>query len=540
MSDRSATGCSQNRCRMPALQQVVVQRNMARSRLRRSLWVSALFHAAILFVLVPLSLPALSKDPPTSPRAMQVQRLELIPTPQQPPPPPERARLPEPEIPEEPDPSEDPERWLEFLRAHQSPSASSALATNRISTQHQLVEQERHARARSQVADGEDDRGERSGQPRSSVQAGALPQQAAPAAREQPAEGAPVAQAAANPERPEPNLRETTAGEQDALAMATELQQSSEEAAHRREQAASHSQAARHKEHSTDDGRPGEWSPIATRVDGAQQRVPPYPEAPNPDAPGLSAQRAAVPQASQREAPSESGSAGAEQADEQSAQAQLAPAAQREPSETTQTSAARSAQSSTPGSASHELELNFLVEPLVLAREAREQHSQSAADSASQRQRDSPPGSARSAAAQAPGNAAAAGGSVVSALDPPITIDLLAALSVKEHPLARALQALDDELRDRWIIPLDLRASGIVGTTGLEFLIDRRGHIHGVEVVRPSGHEQLDQLAAVAIPGRLRGFRALLPRADRYEFPHQGLRIRYQFAYTDSPVAGVL
>ncbi len=139
----------------------------------------------------------------------------------------------------------------------------------------------------------------------------------------------------------------------------------------------------------------------------------------------------------------------------------------------------------------------------------------------------SAPGAAHASQAAVLRSSAAAA-SLVSPLSEPQLLDLSTALNTGWNPMSDMMLALDDSLRHAWIIPDQVKASGIVGTTTVEFVLHPNGRVSDVKVVKQSGHAILDQLAAGAIPQRLRGFRRLIPA--------EGYRVRFSFRYSDRPV----
>ena len=563
------------RPRLAATRQLVGDRQRASDRLRRSLWVSLLAHGLLLLVISPLALhsdrSARVRDLPP----LKVERVELDPLefarldPQSPPadqPPEPTPQVPEdqalvaavdPETPLElPEPPQPPPptvtELLEFVRAHQQAS-DSAPDAGRISTQDQRVDHERVSPARAQVADGSSDRGTQAGTPQQATRAGAKPEQPAPATPLEREAQAQARQAAATPrppraltqrddEHPCPGGASAAAGPCDALADAHGTPQG----AHDRGRPArvDGTEAQSHAPHQAASRltSPG-WAPIAVRLPGQVASAQPFPEAPLPDrpsSPGAAAPHDALLQAtaSQHPRPDKEARAPLEQRREQAQQQRLArpqgsslPAPEPEPSEL-------ASKRVTPP----EPELRFMVEPLDLMRQEqeREQQAQASERNNQKQRRRAAQGSSRPTAASPSGSQAAAGGSVVSPIDPPQALDVQTVLATRAHPLAQALQVLDDQLRASWVIPFEIRVSGIVGTTGLELVLDKRGRIRDVTTTRPSGHAHLDELARTAIPERIEDFDTLLEGEAREAFPRDGLRVYYEFEYRDSPVAGVL
>lgn len=563
------------RTRLLALGQVLGDRRRANDRLRRSLWVSVFAHALLFLGLAPFALPRPALQAAAQPEPLQVERItelpelvqlspeqleRMFPEPQQPlddrlqertdqeePLEPERHErheraLAERQESEPPPPRDRPPQRLEFLRSHHD-AADQAPDTHRISTQNQMSDRERVALARAQVADGRAERGTQAGAPQKAARHGAQPQQptsGAPTARQQQSEE----QARTTAQARAPQAREQRqdqrpcgpghqAGPCDALADARDAldrqQLVGADARDRQEQSPRHASA-----------REG-WEPMAVRIPGVVDQARPFPEAPLPDraaSPGATAAHDAVLVAHPAPSTSKQAQDAAAQRKEQARAVQQARAqgsSQPEPSPDQERPAAK-LEPPQP-------ELEFLVEPLDLLRQEQEREQQQASSrqqNQRQRRRSAPPGSAKASAASAAGSEAAAGGSVVSPIDPPQAIDVRTVLSTRAHPLSGVLQALDDELREAWEIPFDVRVSGVVGTTGVELLLDRRGRVRDVVTTRPSGHALLDQAARQAIPSRIDDFTLLLEGEARDTFPADGLRVYYEFEYTDSPVAGVL
>jgi outer membrane biosynthesis protein TonB len=560
--------------RLASLGQVIGDRRRANARLRRSLWVSLLAHALLFLILAPLALPRPEQRAAPVHPPLEVQRLTELPallrldpeqlarrlpqpdpvldqpSPERPPqvaeaPDPER-RDPTPQPPVAPDPPV-PERnpaQVEFVRSHLEAS-DQVPDTDRISTQNQQADRERVARARAQVASGAADRGTQAGSPQRATQAGAQPERPAqrtPRAEPHEAEGAPTSAQPMAPRAPRPHQDDQPCGPDafadgpcDALADARQAFDPQQLAGQ---------DPRDHMEQSPPPLREREgWEPLAVRVTGADIQAQAIPEAPQPDraaSPGpLLAQDAVLlahpSPSSVRQAQDEA--AQRKENPQASQQARAPGSSQPEPA----TDKRRA--SSEPQIPAPEPALQFVVEPLELLRqeqEREEDQARSHQQDQRQRRRNTPPGSAKASAASAPGSEAAAGGSVVSPLDPPPVIDVRTVLATRAHPLAGVLQALDDQLREAWEIPFDVRVSGVVGTTGVELLVDNRGRVRDVVTTRPSGHSQLDEAARQAIPSRLEGFGQLLQGEAGWAFPPEGLHIYYEFEYTDSPVAGVL
>ncbi|MFH1464941.1 MAG: energy transducer TonB [Pseudomonadota bacterium] len=457
------------------LRRILVQRQAARERMRRSFLLSVLFQLTMLLALLPLSLPALRAQ--REPARIEITRVFLDPVDPavRPARKPALATEDEPEDPPTPLPpdAELPRHErLEFARAHLDPAAGPVPEDARISTQDQAVPEDRRAHARLHTAAG-------------SVVSGAHE------AADQAAARAHATPAKAQPERA-PSTREAAL---DARAAAEE--RPAQPPAPLPPLDSAQAQQAREA-----------WEPIAARVTPPATPERPAAEAPEPELARAGGSLATTPSRqpipSARPAPPEP--------------APVAP----EP----------------PAVATEEHVPTFLVDPVALARAERQARAAEQEAEPADAQTAHAVGSARAAASPSQGALAAAPASLVSVEGPP-TLDLQTTLATRDHPLAQALAALDDALRGAWAIPVDVRVSGIVGTTGVAFVIDRRGQVTSPSVVHPSGHARLDTLALAAVPNRVRGFRHLLAGEARDTFPAQGLRVEYRFVYEDSPIGAV-
>ncbi len=517
--------------RLPALRQVLGDRRRANDRLRRSLWVSLLVHSLLFVLALPFALHHAEAPAEANTSTVLVERVPI----------PESARPPQlrcerearaedreldaesqaqakaeverPEPPPlvvEPSPRDDA---LEFVRSPRE-TREPAPDSGRISTANRRVEHERVAQSRALVADGQADRGTHAGNPQRAVRSGAQPERAAAAAAAFQA-----AQERGEPSTPS-QLREhredALADADDALDPRTVPFSEALEAVRRSEPALAERQG---------------WEPMAFRLTGLEERAETFAEAPLPD------RAASMVVPAQESSQAKEALAQAEQQERRALEDQRArPQGSHQP-ERVPDQRQPMEQVTAP-----EPELRFEVEPLELMRLERDQQQRAVAEESSHRdrRRRAPPGSARASVASPTGAQSAAGGSVASPLDPPETIDAMTVLQTRVHPLASVLESLDDQLRTAWVIPLDIRVSGIVGTAGIEMVLDRRGRIHDVALTRPSGHASLDALAQAAVPDRLHGFQRLLDDDVRAAFPEEGLRIYYEFEYKDSPVAGIL
>ena len=562
--------------RLASTRQVLGDRRRASQRLRRSMWFSLLFHGLVVLLAVPMAHPGAKAEPSPDPVAKAPPlRVELIPLPEHTPPPPIPRELaqhtPDPDseppidasvppvveldqapVPEPPaQPQKKPTEQLEFVRAHHDASDDSPTDATRISTQDQRVDQERASPAKARVADGSTDRGQMAGSPRQALRAGAqaqLPAPATPLERQADAQARrtaskPLPPRAKKPQEHEQPCQPGSANSPcDAVADAQGDRHGRHDDGQRRRydglQQASYAaqQAAVYGEH-------GDWNPIAVRMPGQVVDAQPLPEAilpERPTIPGFAAQHDALLQATatQQSTHDKESQDQREQRREQARSQRKArpqgaaqPEQQREPSQL-------AIERVTPP----EPELQFQVEPIELMRQEqkRKQRAQASERNEHKRRKRVASGSARPTVASPTGSQAAAGGSVVSPIKPPPTIDVRTVLQTRSHPLAPAILALDDQLREAWEIPFEIRVSGIVGTTGVELMLDSRGRIRDVTTTRPSGHATLDALARSAIPDRIEDFRSLLQADALEEFPREGLRVYYEFEYRDSPVAGVL
>ena len=116
---------------------------------------------------------------------------------------------------------------------------------------------------------------------------------------------------------------------------------------------------------------------------------------------------------------------------------------------------------------------------------------------------------------------ASSGATLVSPVDRRLSRGERTLLNTRAHPDAEVMQRVDDALRERWDVPVRLRAYGISARTTLEFRVLPNGRIKGLRLAVPSGYGELDRVAVAAVPRRIRGLRGMMPR--------QGLRIRYFF-----------
>jgi outer membrane biosynthesis protein TonB len=526
--------------RLATLRQVLGDRRRAGSRLRRSLWVSLLAHLTLFFVALPIARHP-EGDRAREAKAERAVQLITI-EPPQPQVRPEPLEAPQPEPEPEPEPEALAER-LEFLRSQREQQGKSP-DSRRISTHDRSVQDERVARSRARVADGSQDRGKRAGSPSKASQAGSTPQLPAPST---PLEQSAQVQARSAPTQPRapsaerPRLDERPCGGQAGAGPCDAVLQTRGDQGPALEPDAPQQAIARADQRlSTSPGRVSEsgregWSPLAVRAPGLAPDATPFARAILPDrtAPSDASKAAMVSdEATPTVKPAPSPTPRRPQQPKASRTARATGSAQDQPDETAQAAARPTVVEPAP---------SFDVEPLELMRQQqrRDSDAQATEQHHYRQERLASPGSARPSDPSPTGRQAAAGGHRVSAVSPPEVVDMQTALSTRQHPLAEVLTALDDQLREGWIIPLEIRVSGIVGTTGVRMVVDPRGRISEVALTRPSGHPHLDQLAQAAVPKRIDGFSRLLTAEARDAFPEQGLHLYYEFAYRDSPVVGV-
>ena len=99
-----------------------------------------------------------------------------------------------------------------------------------------------------------------------------------------------------------------------------------------------------------------------------------------------------------------------------------------------------------------------------------------------------------------------------------------------DSSLGRYLVGVDQEVRMAWILPLEMRALGIQGTSEVTFIVDSKGRVQEKYLSRRSGRTELDALALAAVPKRL----------DRMpdDLKLDSLTVRYTFRTTDTLIAG--
>jgi len=71
---------------------------------------------------------------------------------------------------------------------------------------------------------------------------------------------------------------------------------------------------------------------------------------------------------------------------------------------------------------------------------------------------------------------------------------------------------------------------GFTGRTKVEFRVLPDGRVTDVQVIRKSGHPELDALAVDAVPKRI--------RKVTEPVPDKGIVLQFSFVYRNSPIAG--
>lgn len=96
--------------------------------------------------------------------------------------------------------------------------------------------------------------------------------------------------------------------------------------------------------------------------------------------------------------------------------------------------------------------------------------------------------------------------------------------------LGRYLVGVDQDVRMSWVLPLEMRALGVQGTSEVTFIVDSKGRVQEKHLSRRSGRAELDALALAAVPNRL----------DRMpnDLVLESLTVRYTFRTTDTLIAG--
>ena len=100
----------------------------------------------------------------------------------------------------------------------------------------------------------------------------------------------------------------------------------------------------------------------------------------------------------------------------------------------------------------------------------------------------------------------------------------------RETSLGRYLVGVDQDVRMSWILPLEIRALGVQGTSEVTFIVDSKGRVQEKHLSRRSGRAELDARALAAVPKRL----------DRMpdDLNLDSLTVRYTFRTTDTLIAG--
>ena len=100
----------------------------------------------------------------------------------------------------------------------------------------------------------------------------------------------------------------------------------------------------------------------------------------------------------------------------------------------------------------------------------------------------------------------------------------------RETSLGRYLVGVDQHVRMSWVLPLELRALGVQGTTEVTFIVDPKGRVQEKHLSRRSGRTELDALALAAVPKRLDRMPA--------DLNLDSLTVRFTFRTTDTLIAG--
>ncbi|MEZ4319208.1 MAG: TonB family protein [Myxococcota bacterium] len=100
-------------------------------------------------------------------------------------------------------------------------------------------------------------------------------------------------------------------------------------------------------------------------------------------------------------------------------------------------------------------------------------------------------------------------------------------VSARQDPLGVYMRKVEAVLTDRWMdndLSVRDRARGIQGDVVVRYTIHANGRIDGVELVRQSGHSELDLLALAAVPDRV----PRIPRELNREALHHQVTLRYR------------
>ena len=138
--------------------------------------------------------------------------------------------------------------------------------------------------------------------------------------------------------------------------------------------------------------------------------------------------------------------------------------------------------------------------------------------------RPSRPGDPRDSAPGSPASPAAA------VMPEIVALGKSSQVPTRETSLGRYLVGVDQDVRMAWVLPLEVRALGIQGTSEVTFIVDSKGRVEEKYLSRRSGRTELDALAMAAVPKRL----------DRMpeDLILDSLTVRYTFRTTDTLIAG--
>ena len=103
-------------------------------------------------------------------------------------------------------------------------------------------------------------------------------------------------------------------------------------------------------------------------------------------------------------------------------------------------------------------------------------------------------------------------------------------VNARRTPLGEYVAQIEDEIRDTWVLPLELRAMGVQGNVEVIFTVNRRGRVIQKTISRHSGNTALDSAALDAVPPRLQR----IPRA----LGQRQISFSYLFRTTDTIIAG--
>jgi len=100
-------------------------------------------------------------------------------------------------------------------------------------------------------------------------------------------------------------------------------------------------------------------------------------------------------------------------------------------------------------------------------------------------------------------------------------------VSALRDPLGVYMRRVEDALTERWLqhdLNIADRARGIQGDVTIRYVIESNGRISALEIVRHSGHIELDLLALKAVPTRF----PRIPRAVGRDRIHHQVKLRYR------------